>query len=270
MSKELVVLEPETLRRHGVLFFPSLKPGEVIRNPGASFELWGQHPANHLLPLGAYSYSNSWFPAARIGRYCSIAAGVRTMGAAHPTAWVTTSPYAYDAEARRKAGLPTDGTSLAFERHSALTTIGHDVWVGRDVLLRDGIAIATGAIIGAGAVVTKDVPPYAIVAGNPARVIKYRFSEEMIESLLQSRWWERAPSQLPWNSMAEPAAFLEKMEDTGADISARPSDYRTLIDHLRKAGLSHCLKISTNRSPAARSPEGTDQPTSNRPHARLT
>lgn len=143
MTKELIVVEPAALRQHGILFFPSLKPGEVIRNPAAAFELWAQHPANHLLLLlGTYSYSNSWFPVARIGRYCPIAAGVRTMGAAHPTAWVTTSPYAYDAEAKRRVSLPSGDESLVFERHAAGTVIGHDVWIGRDALLRDGISIA--------------------------------------------------------------------------------------------------------------------------------
>lgn len=70
------------------------------------------------------------------------------------------------------------------------TIIENDVWIGSNVVVLNGLHIGTGAIIGAGAVVTKDVPPYAIVVGNPARIIKYRFDKEMIKKLLKSKWWE--------------------------------------------------------------------------------
>lgn len=68
--------------------------------------------------------------------------------------------------------------------------IGHDVWIGAHALFPSEVNVGTGAIVGSGAVVTKDVPPYAIVGGNPARLIRYRFSQKQIADLLESRWWE--------------------------------------------------------------------------------
>ena len=68
--------------------------------------------------------------------------------------------------------------------------IGHDVWIGYGAIIMDGVTVGTGAIVGAAAVVTKDVPPYAIVAGVPARIIRYRFDENTIKRLLESRWWD--------------------------------------------------------------------------------
>jgi tetrahydrodipicolinate N-succinyltransferase len=71
------------------------------------------------------------------------------------------------------------------------TQIGNDVWLGNNVMIRAGVTIGTGAVVGMGSIVTKDVPPYAIVAGNPAKIIRYRFDEETIEKLLASKWWEK-------------------------------------------------------------------------------
>ena len=69
-------------------------------------------------------------------------------------------------------------------------TIGNDVWIGRNAIIMDGVTVGTGAIVGAAAVVTKDVPPYAIVAGVPARIIRYRFDEGTVKRLLANRWWD--------------------------------------------------------------------------------
>jgi len=83
--------------------------------------------------------------------------------------------------------------SMALNDLPNYTVIGHDVWIGLNAVIMNGVNVGTGAVIGAGAIVTKDVPPYAIVGGVPAKVIKYRFDEETIEQLLSSRWWELDP-----------------------------------------------------------------------------
>lgn len=143
--------------------------------------------------LGHYSYTHSEFAEPIvIGNYCSIAENVQVFGYDHPTDGLSTSPFTYSPD------LPLFGLGPqalgGFSRrppHAARPppVLGHDVWVGRAAILRTGITIGHGAVIGAGAVVTRDVPPYAVVAGNPARVLRYRFDDTTIEALLATRWW---------------------------------------------------------------------------------
>ena len=117
-----------------------------------------------------------------IGDYCSIAEDVVVLvGGEHRTDTVSTFPFAERAVANGNRMSRSEGMDV---------TIGNDVWICYGVVIIAGVTIGDGAVIGAGAVVTRDVPPYAIAAGNPARVIRYRFTEEQIEKLLAIRWWE--------------------------------------------------------------------------------
>lgn len=126
----------------------------------------------------------------KIGNFCSIAAGVGVSLGKHPTTqFVSTHPAFFSLNRQC-------GTTFADEQHfeeMVNTSIGNDVWIGYNAIILDGLEIGDGAIIGAGAVVTKNVPPYAIVAGNPARIIKYRFKEDEIDFLLRYKWWEKDP-----------------------------------------------------------------------------
>ena len=88
------------------------------------------------------------------------------------------------------------------------TTIGNDVWVGCNSVVIEGVTVGHGAVIGAGAVVTKDVPPYAIVAGNPAKVLRYRFQPDLIAALLETRWWELPASVIRALPLADPWACV--------------------------------------------------------------
>jgi len=165
--------------------------------------------------VGEYSYggcfSNTFNRggSVSIGRYSSIAANVHYFGANHPLKGVSTSAYFYNA---KLSGFAVDDVP----RHTL--TIENDVWIGYGVIITSGCEkIGTGAVVGAGSVVTHDVPPYAIVAGNPARVIGYRHSQEIIDRLLESRWWEQDPKDIMqyYKYMKSPEVFLEKYSRIG-------------------------------------------------------
>jgi chloramphenicol O-acetyltransferase type B len=126
-----------------------------------------------------------------IGKYCSIGSGaVFVMGGnqGHNIDWVSTFPFYYQANIFKDAKNPY--------KKVGDTTIGHDVWIGTEAMILPGITIGTGAVIAARSVVSKDIPPYAVVAGNPAKIIKYRFDDDKIKSLLQSKWWNLSEEKI--------------------------------------------------------------------------
>ena len=128
---------------------------------------------------------------AKIGGFTSIANGVVLGGARHPMEWVSTSPVFY-------AGRDSVKTKFAEHKlmpHAGLR-IGHDVWIGRSAIVLAGVTVGDGSVIGAGSVVTKDVPPYAIVAGNPARLIRYRFEASVVQKLQAIEWWNFSDERL--------------------------------------------------------------------------
>lgn len=138
--------------------------------------------------IGRYSYLgyNCEVINTDIGSFCSIASGIRIGEAEHPILWVSTSPVFQN--------VKNSGVSKRFAKidvpRTRRTIIGHDVWIGVNAIIKAGVHIGTGAVIASGAVVTKDVEPYAIVGGCPAKLIKYRFSDDVKDKLLNSKWWE--------------------------------------------------------------------------------
>ena len=140
-----------------------------------------------------------------IGRYCSIGQHVHVVRGQHPSRdWVSTAPCFFSP--LKQAGFTWSGEQrfeefrwLDKEKQICLE-IGNDVWIGSHSLLMEGIRIGNGAIIAAGAVVVKDVPDYAIVGGNPAKLIRYRFDEAEIAYLKELKWWEKDPALLEKNA----------------------------------------------------------------------
>lgn len=137
--------------------------------------------------MGRYSYmgKNNSVANTKIGSFCSIASYCAIGGGAHPSNMVSTSPVFYVG----RNILGHRFANLEIELNSPVV-IGNDVWIGENVFINDGITIGDGVIIGAHSVVTEDIPPYAVVAGAPARLIKYRFLESEIQKLLDMKWWE--------------------------------------------------------------------------------
>ena len=138
------------LKQLYIHFFPKLRKGQVIGNATAQFEAKSQHNPAGFMPLGAHSYSHSLFLAKTIGRYCSIAENVSVMGQSHPTDWVTSSPITYKIGRRRRFGMALPPQFPTFDEAAKPVTIGHDVWIGQNVLLKGGITIGTGAIVAGG------------------------------------------------------------------------------------------------------------------------
>lgn len=146
---------------------------------------------NFPIEIGDYTYgrpeiyADYWPSKVKIGKFCSIAQGVQIfVDTEHRADWVTTYPFPVLAdfpEAIEIKGHPCSKGDVI---------IGNDVWIGKEAVILSGVTIGDGAVIGTRAVITKDVPAYSIVAGNPARVIKKRFSGEIIEHLLAIKWWD--------------------------------------------------------------------------------
>ncbi len=194
----------------------------------------------HLMNEEAFSYCFSALnPHLSIGRYCSISWNVRIMGPQHPLGFVTSSEILYRtdgffADAFYEEIPAASEGAWKFIRNPQLssTSVGHDVWIGQDVLMKQGVSIGIGAVVAAGAVVTKNVAPYEIVGGVPAKHIRFRFDEKTIAGLLATEWWKYSIPQnqnLPW---ADPQEFIRALE-TREDVEPFLSDLGPIRDVIK-------------------------------------
>jgi virginiamycin A acetyltransferase len=152
-----------------------------------------------------------------IGRYSSIGDHVHIL-TNHPTSFLSTSPVFY----KRQFSEPFVARQIAaYKNILEQTKIGNDVWIGSGVKLKTGIKIGDGSVIGAGSVVTKDVEPFSIVGGTPAKLIRMRFSIEIIERIKSLQWWKYnlLPYQLKWDNLDDTLSQLEHLKNSG-ELSA--------------------------------------------------
>jgi len=195
-----------------------------------------------LCNMGSFSYSwSNLKPNMKIGRYCSIARNLKFQGINHPMGRFTTSSITYD-ENFIITDLPLSDYPESIFKTSPIPpvnknyiTIGNDVWIGADVTLAQGIQIGSGAVIGSNALVTKDVPPYAVVGGVPAKIIKYRFSKEIIDKLLTLEWWKYGFWDFAEHNLDDDISkFIEVVEKkisngTLTQFTPEPLSYQDLI-----------------------------------------
>ena len=147
--------------------------------------------------MGDYSYvgRNSRIIHADVGKFCSIAGDVKLGMGTHTLDKLSTSPIFTE----RHNSTGYQWTDVQTDNPFNRVKVGNDVWIGTGVMVMGGVTIGDGAVIGAGAVVTKDVPSYAVVGGVPAKIIRYRFSEDQIETLLKLKWWDKPEGILQEN-----------------------------------------------------------------------
>lgn len=215
------------LKLHGLQHSGSLAAGSRIEVPAA---VQATVTGGSFLEVGAFcSLSGGNIGNVRFKRYCSLAHGT-VMGAhEHPTDWLTSSRTAYwpQVHAWDRFLAPERAEAIhaetpRFTASCPITEIGNDVWIGHGAFIKAGVTIGDGAVVGARSTVVKDVPPYAIVVGTPAKIIRPRFAERTIERLLALQWWRYSIYDLAGVPFDDVERAIDAIEARVADDAIQP------------------------------------------------
>lgn len=176
---------------------------------------WGKN-GTRLISMGSFSYTRSVLPELiSVGRYSSIAHGLTVLGDRHPHEWASTCPSFYSPQSGLMKALTMDTGQeppfQVFNRTKKPIKIGNDVWIGQNVTLAQGITIGDGAVIAANSLVVKDVAPYSIVGGNPAKPIKNRFNDYIIDAMKSLKWWNYSVQDLMGMDVTNPHVFCAQL-----------------------------------------------------------
>ena len=223
IDKEIYIDRYENTSLEPVLLHDSIR-----LNPGARIiesRLLGPVFLNRLSQIGPdvvvgkyFGMNENCFVArATVGAYCAIGARTAINPFNHPVDWLSIHEFQY--HPRSFDWVPEYNDFTRLERTPDMfqhVTIGNDVWTGHNVNILPGVSVGDGAVIGAVSVVTKDVPPYAIVAGAPAQVRRMRFSERVIDRLLRLRWWDLELSELSGLPFRDVERCLDRIEEIRA------------------------------------------------------
>ncbi len=219
-AKNIVdAIEDRNISLHWRREAPRALPENFIFDETTEIEPYsGFFSGDTLCNMGAFSYSHSKLhPGMRIGRYCAISWGLVVTGPRHPYEWLTISNVTYDKSSdnfrRYIENTGFDFKNLdprVFEKE--MPEIGNDVWIGQNVTINRGVKIGDGAVVAAFSVVTKDVPSYAIVGGNPAKIIKFRFDDETIAKLKFIKWWDYEPKSFMKLKVDDINVFFEQFK----------------------------------------------------------
>ncbi|MFG0411964.1 CatB-related O-acetyltransferase [Pseudomonas sp. FYR_11] len=172
---------------------------------------------SRLASMGSFSYTRSVLPAliVSVGRYTSIGNGLQVLGDRHPLEWISTSPAFYVRDSGVADALERDsGTRInihSFDKAKKPIKIGNDVWIGQNVTLAQGVTIGDGAVIAGDSLVVKDIPPYCIVGGNPAALIRPRFKEHIIDGLMSLKWWRFRVQDISSLNVEAPYIFCQQL-----------------------------------------------------------
>ena len=161
---------------------------------------------------------SSYIGDADVGRFAMIGSRVSVGGFEHPTSWLSMAAFQWGQSISHWNFEEIDMNNFQnnLKPNYQRTNIGPDVWIGNNAVVLSGVTVGTGSVVGAASVVTKDIPPYAIVVGNPATIIRYRFDPKTIESLLETKWWLLPMSflsTLPFNDVTKSLKMIQNFEN---------------------------------------------------------